>query len=82
MKKMLAAIAALAIATTAQAQYHHHNTASEYYTAKSGDHVHRPMHAQHQPTGATAKCRDQTWSFSENHRGTCSHHGGVQQWLR
>jgi hypothetical protein len=29
----------------------------------------------------TALCRDGTTSYSANHRGTCSHHGGVAQWL-
>src|SRR5262249_26351548 len=29
------------------------------------------------PMGATAKCRDGTYSFSQSRRGTCSHHGGV-----
>jgi len=33
------------------------------------------------PNGASAKCRDGTYSFSKNHRGTCSHHGGVANWL-
>ena len=33
------------------------------------------------PAGATARCRDGTYSYSQNHRGTCSHHGGVAQWL-
>ncbi|HEY7440435.1 MAG TPA: DUF3761 domain-containing protein, partial [Acidimicrobiia bacterium] len=33
------------------------------------------------PPGATALCRDGTYSFSQTHSGTCSHHGGVQQWL-
>jgi hypothetical protein len=33
------------------------------------------------PTGATARCRDGTLSYSEHHRGTCSHHGGVADWL-
>jgi len=32
--------------------------------------------------GATAKCRDGTLSFAANHRGACSHHGGVAQWYR
>lgn len=31
--------------------------------------------------GATAICRDGTYSFSQHRRGTCSHHGGVAQWL-
>lgn len=34
------------------------------------------------PPGATARCRDGTYSFSQNRRGTCSHHGGVASWLR
>ncbi len=28
-----------------------------------------------------AKCRDGSVSFSRQHEGTCSHHGGVQRWL-
>ncbi|WP_273830558.1 DUF3761 domain-containing protein [Serratia bockelmannii] len=32
-------------------------------------------------TGATAKCRDDPYSFSQHHRGTCSRHGGVAEWL-
>lgn len=32
--------------------------------------------------GATAICNDGWISYSQNHRGTCSHHGGVQTWLR
>ena len=33
------------------------------------------------PTGATAQCRDGTYSFSKHRSGTCSHHGGVATWL-
>jgi Protein of unknown function (DUF3761) len=33
------------------------------------------------PPGATAQCRDGTYSFSQHHSGTCSHHGGVAVWL-
>lgn len=33
------------------------------------------------PAGATALCRDGTYSFSQHRRGTCSHHGGVEKWL-
>jgi len=32
--------------------------------------------------GATATCADGTVSYSANHRGTCSHHGGVIAWYR
>jgi hypothetical protein len=41
-----------------------------------------PVHSQTVPAGATAECRDGTFSFSANHRGTCSHHGGVKHWFR
>ncbi len=31
-------------------------------------------------SGASAKCRDGSLSFSAHRRGTCSHHGGVAEW--
>jgi hypothetical protein len=33
------------------------------------------------PAGATARCEDGTYSFSESRSGTCSSHGGVAEWL-
>jgi hypothetical protein len=33
------------------------------------------------PSGASAVCRDGTYSYSAHRRGTCSHHGGVSSWL-
>jgi Protein of unknown function (DUF3761) len=33
------------------------------------------------PPGATARCRDGTYSYSQHRSGTCSHHGGVAEWL-
>ena len=33
------------------------------------------------PPGATAQCRDGSYSYSQHHSGTCSHHGGVAVWL-
>jgi len=33
------------------------------------------------PAGATAKCKDGTFSSSKVHSGSCSHHGGVASWL-
>jgi uncharacterized protein YraI len=33
------------------------------------------------PAGATAECRDGSYSFSTNRRGTCSQRGGVKRWL-
>ncbi len=34
------------------------------------------------PPGATARCRDGTYSYSKHRSGTCSHHGGVAEWLK
>jgi hypothetical protein len=33
------------------------------------------------PVGATAICKDGTYSYSATRSGTCSHHGGVRTWL-
>ena len=52
-----------------------------YYTNVDGHSVHRPTHCGARPAGATARCGDGTWSFSQHHSGTCSHHGGVLTWL-
>jgi hypothetical protein len=51
------------------------------YTNVNGHEVRSPVHARHAPRGASAQCEDGTYSFSEHHRGTCSHHGGVARWL-
>lgn len=53
------------------------------YVNRSGNKVHRPAHtvSGKAPDGATAQCRDGSYSFSQSHRGTCSHHGGVSRWL-
>jgi hypothetical protein len=40
-----------------------------------------PAAAATPPKGATARCVDGTYSYSQHHSGTCSHHGGVAQWL-
>lgn len=53
----------------------------KYYTNSYGERVQSPTHYNSQPKGATALCRDGTYSFSRSRRGTCSHHGGVAQWL-
>ncbi len=34
------------------------------------------------PEGATAKCKDGTYSHSKTHSGACSHHGGVAEWYK
>ena len=53
------------------------------YTNSKGQKVQSPTRtADNQPpAGATAQCRDGTFSFSQSRRGTCSHHGGVAKWL-
>ena len=58
-------------------------TESGSYVNKEGYLVHRPAHtvSGDVPPGASAQCRDGSYSFSMNHRGTCSHHGGVSRWL-
>jgi hypothetical protein len=54
-----------------------------HYVNKAGQEVHSPAKSVDGkvPDGATAKCRDGSCSFSKNHRGTCSRHGGVASWL-
>jgi hypothetical protein len=53
------------------------------YVNRAGNEVHRPAHtvSGKAPDGATAQCRDGSYSFSQSHRGTCSHHGGVSRWI-
>jgi Protein of unknown function (DUF3761) len=51
---------------------------SGYYKNVSGHCIHSPSSS---PVGATAKCRDGTYSYSEHASGTCSHHGGVARWI-
>jgi hypothetical protein len=53
-----------------------------HYIAKDGQDVHAPAKSLDGkvPDGASARCRDGTYSFSKHHKGTCSGHGGVAQW--
>lgn len=53
----------------------------KHYTNSKGERVQSPTHYNAPPAGATALCRDGTYSFSRSRRGTCSHHGGVARWL-
>ena len=54
-----------------------------HYRNVDGAIVHVPAHTDTgaAPAGASAQCRDGSFSFSAHHRGTCSHHGGVARWL-
>ncbi len=56
-----------------------HNT----YQNQDGETVHSPARSLSGkvPEGATARCRDGTYSFSRHRSGTCSRHGGVAAWL-
>jgi hypothetical protein len=83
---LLAAVLIASLAVVADAEstaIHHSATACKtgYYENSSHRCVHRPVRAARAPKGATAKCRDGTYSFSQHASGTCSHHGGVAVWI-
>ncbi|MGD0576821.1 MAG: DUF3761 domain-containing protein [Candidatus Staskawiczbacteria bacterium] len=53
------------------------------YSNVNGNTVHSPSYSSNGvPAGATARCKDGTYSFSLHHSGSCSHHGGVASWLQ
>jgi hypothetical protein len=56
---------------------------SNTYTNIDGATVHSPAASTDGtvPAGATARCNDGTYSFSQHHSGTCSGHHGVAAWL-
>lgn len=60
--------------------YRQRSSNIRYYTNSYGHRVQSPTRYNSRPTGATALCRDGTYSFSQSRRGTCSHHGGVAKW--
>jgi hypothetical protein len=68
----------LFIVPVASARTHHRR---HHYINSSGHRIHSPAHSRSAPVGASAQCNDGTYSFSEHHQGTCSHHGGVARWL-
>jgi len=51
------------------------------YVNSVGNTVCSPYSSPSTPAGATARCVDGTYSFSQSRSGTCSHHGGVAEWL-
>ena len=95
-RSLIAAFALAAVAATASGpvaarpySHRHHVVAGEanlvshdHYTNVSGHWVHSPSKTRdgRAPSGWTARCTDGSYSFSEHHRGTCSHHGGVGTW--
>jgi uncharacterized protein YgiM (DUF1202 family) len=59
-----------------------YGTNGSVFRNANGNLVPSPMRsATGPPAGATAKCRDGSYSFSASRVGTCSHHGGVMRWL-
>ena len=57
------------------------NIKGQGYINTQGNYVPSPKKSNLKPKGATARCYDGTWSFSQSRRGTCSGHGGVRNWL-
>jgi hypothetical protein len=55
----------------------------KHYVNSAREVVHSPSRSKDGAVapGASAQCRDGTYSFSRSRRGTCSHHGGVAVWL-
>lgn len=52
----------------------------KYYENTYGNTVQSPTQYDSRPAGASARCGDGSYSFSQSRRGTCSHHGGVVEW--
>jgi len=50
----------------------------DYYKNVDGLCVHRPSNNSQ---GASARCTDGSYSYSQHRQGTCSYHGGVATWL-
>ena len=76
-------VPASAPAPASAAQPVPHLVEDGHYRNVDGAVVHSPAHTDSgaAPAGASAQCRDGTFSFSAHRRGTCSHHGGVARWL-
>ena len=57
-------------------------TSHGHYVNKAAQEVHSPSASisGKVPAGSSAKCRDGTYSFSKHHSGTCSRHGGIDEW--
>jgi hypothetical protein len=58
-------------------RYSGSNRSGHYTGARGSSH----KGGRYRNVSATAVCADGTYSYSANRRGTCSHHGGVAQWL-
>jgi len=82
LRRLAPIVGALALALAGSTNASAHRAALDcsggYYKNVSGHCVHRPASS---PVGATARCWDGTYSYSEHASGTCSHHGGVRLWI-
>ncbi len=71
-----------AIAMDASSQVHIHTCSKGYYKNSNGACTKSPTASISWPAGASAKCRDGSYSFSAHRSGTCSRHGGVAAWTK
>lgn len=72
MKKIVTVLLALALCVPGWAN----GSRSRNHTS----HHKRTTHVRTTHGSGTATCMDGTTSYSQHHRGTCSHHGGVKEW--
>ena len=89
MRPVLFAIALVLCASFAESKDLNADPEADYqshghYTNVDGRSVHSPTKTNDGavPSGASAKCRDGSYSFSTHHTGTCSGHQGVEAWLK
>jgi len=84
-RQLMAYLAALAAALVAASGAGAHQGQAATVACPAGYYLNVSHHCVHSPSsspvGATAKCRDGTYSYSEHASGTCSHHGGVARWI-
>jgi len=62
----------------------HHRGVAEWLAPPPGA-THRsrtPARSRVAPRGATARCRDGTWSFARERQRACVGHKGIARWLR
>jgi hypothetical protein len=45
-------------------------------------HPNDPANTTEKPEGATALCKDGTWTKTHNHTGACASHKGIVRWLQ